>query len=241
MNKSIIESIINKIAVTELNIPQAYEFRTKGGILEIPVINEAESIKGYVKCDDFELEDSELCIYDAKFFKKTLGILEDNVNLSFDDYDLILSDKKTTIKLGLVVRSTLTGLNSLEHCFDFDNDTWDDMIVLDSEFIKYFLKVASNESYEEQDTFSIKYNSKKDTFTFKIGKVAKIKFDVDGTKGSDEVVDIEIPILDVVRILKANQSCIEGYFYLHEEACRLEFVHENLKSVYNISTQSYAH
>lgn len=246
MDKKLFDSIIDKIAVTEpVNDPQAYQFTCQAGELFVPFIDKSDSIKGYVKCDEFDMEESTFCIYDARFIKKTLGILEDNIRLSLvengDDTDLQLSDTKTSIKIGLTDSTIVTHVQSLDECYMFDDDSWENMIVIDNEFINRFLKVASNESYEEQDTFSIKWNSKKDMFTFNIGKKAKIKFDVDGTNSSSEDVNLLLSVLDIVRIFKANKNLTEGYFYLTNDICRLEFISENIKSVYNLVTQSYAH
>lgn len=243
MKNKLLQELVKKIGVIEpINEPLTYKLVVSSNEITIPFINSSESIKGYVKTNNFELEDCEVCVSDAKLFGKTLSKLNEDIRLSIDDDKLVIKDDKYTLQYYLMDEATILHLESLEQCFMFDEDEWDATIIFDKSFIDDFLSMASNEKYEFQDTFTLKYNSKKDNFIINLGKKVKVKFKIDGTKHNDNSVDSILRVQDFVNIFNANKDCQESYLYLSEDVIRLEFTNTNdVKSIYNICPEANEH
>jgi hypothetical protein len=243
MKKSLLQDLVKKIGVIEpANEPLTYKLVVESNEITIPFINSSESIKGYVKTNNFELEDCEVCVSDAKLFNKTLSKLNEDIKLSIDDDKLIVKDDKYTLEYYLMDEATILHVNSLEECFLFDDDQWDATIIFDKNFIDDFLSMASNEKYEFQDTFTLKYNPKKDNFIINLGKKVKVKFKVEGTKLNENNVDSILRVQDFVNIFSANKDCQESYLHLSHEVIRLEFTNSNdVKAIYNICPENDEH
>lgn len=243
MKKSILQELVKKIGVIEpINEPLTYKLVVESGDITIPFINNSSNIKGYVKSSNFELENCEVCICDAKLFGKTLSKLNEDIKLSIDDEMITIKDDKYTLKYYLMDEATILHRENLEECFMFDEDAWDATIIFDKTFIDDFLSMSSNEKYEFQDTFVLKYNAKKDNFVINLGKKVKVKFTIDGTKHNDNNVDSILRVQDFVNIFNANKDCQESYLYLSDGIIRLEFTNSNdIKSVYNICSEENEH
>ena len=91
INKSTVQSIINKYY---LGVNESVKWEIKDNSLNIDFMTPTKDIIGSVKCNDFQLEDSKLAIYDTKKLNSLINICNGDLLLELEKNNAIYTKLK---------------------------------------------------------------------------------------------------------------------------------------------------
>ena len=247
MRTDYLSSILKKIAVIDdKNYLATYKFTILNDECSIPFVASDDSMKSYVTAQNFDMDNTTFAVSNITLLNKTLSRFSNDVNITVDKDDLVVTDGKMSASLMLNDEKVVHQLEDLDMCYAMDDYEFSGEIIFDRDFIDNFLALAKNESYSPLDTFTIKWNNAKKKYNFKIGKNIKLKFDSNGTNTLDKLVVI-LRVGLVYDIFNANKDLVEGCMKLHSETrddtlVQFRFLSkDNITSVYNLIPEDYEH
>ncbi len=91
IQKTLLQSLINKY---HLGIVESVKWEIKDNILSIDFMTPTRDVIGNVTCNDFELEDSNLAIYDTKKLSSLVNICQGNLILELDKLNQLYTKLK---------------------------------------------------------------------------------------------------------------------------------------------------
>ena len=228
VNKLILQSVINKYYLGE---NESVKWKIKDKTLSIDFMSVNKEVIGKIVHQNFDVEDSELAIFDTKKFLNLLGITS--------------GDLMFTLEKG---KSVYTKLHFANNAFNLTyaladplligkvgsvtEPEWDAVLPLEKEYVDNLVKAKNALSGVGMMTVSVDVDLNGDTmciFTFgdEQGHNNKITYQMYGTIKNEK---IEIPFnSDMLRnILKENKDLEEGTIYLsYQGLMKLEFKSED--------------
>ena len=81
INKSIIQSVINKYY---LGLNESVKWNIQNNNLEIDFMTPTKDVIGSISCENFQLEDSKLAIYDTKKLQNLISICNGDLLLELE-------------------------------------------------------------------------------------------------------------------------------------------------------------
>lgn len=242
MKKIIFETIINKYLIND-DIDSVL-ITVQDSVIKIPFMMPSASVLGYVQYDDFQAPDFEFGLCNHSNFLKNVKIMSDNFEIIADDDKLYLKDAYISVEYFSQIKETISYLDKIDSIYELDEHSFDVSYIFDKEFVNKFIKIASVDKYEVQDTFTLKENKKDSSkFELKMGKLSKIKFEIDAHRLTQtNSKDIIIGTKDFESILSKNKDLVEGYLYFKEGMIKLAFINqEDIKSTYFMATHDREH
>jgi hypothetical protein len=237
MKKTIFESILNKYVIND-DIDSVL-ISVENSVIKIPFTTLSANVVGYVQYDKFDVSDFEFGLNNHQNFVKNVKIMSDEFDIVTEDNKLFMKDKQLCIEYFSQMKETISYIDKIDWIYDFENQDFDVSYIFDKEFVNKFVKIASVDKYEVQDTFTLKENKKDNSkFELKMGKASKIKFDIDAYRLTQMVLKpIIIGTKDFESILSKNKDLVEGYLYFKEGLIKLSFLNQDgVKSTYFIPT-----
>lgn len=241
MKKTIFENIISKYYISD-DIDSVL-ITVENNSIKIPFTGVSGTPVGYIEYNNFDTNEMEFGVYNHANLLKNVKILSDEIDIEQIDNKLFLKDSQLTIEYFSQMKETINYINRIPEIYEMENIIFDVAYIFDRDFITQFLKVASVDKYDIQDTFSIKENKKNNTkFEIKIGKLSKIKFNIEANRLTENVSNFILGVEDFVNIFSKNKDCVEGCMYLTDGCAKLTFTNsDNIHSTYFISTHNREH
>jgi hypothetical protein len=233
VNKLVLQSVINKYYLSE---NESVKWKIKDKTLTIDFMSISKEVIGKITHSGFDLEDSELAIFDTKKLLNLIGITSG---------DLLFNLEKT--------RSIYTKMHFADNSFNLTyaladplligkvasvtEPEWDACLTLEKEHVDNLVKAKNALTGIGSMTISVDLDLNGDNmclFTFgdEQGHNNKITYQLYGKIKQEKV---EIPFnSDMFRnILKENKDLEEGYIWLsYQGLMKLEFKSENTTSTY---------
>lgn len=234
ISKGKVQNIIDKYY---LDINEKVTWEVKDKVLSIDFMSPSKDLIGNITCDDFELENCSLPIFETKKLSSLVKICSGDLLLELDkEYEIIsklkISDKDFSLSYSLA-DSLLIGRTGRVEA----PEKWDITVSLTQDDIRNLVKAKS--ALLDVDNMLIKsYKTEDQTpvckfiFGDESGYSNKITYQIPGKMDN---FDIEIPFSSTIfrSILKSNKEADEGYILIYEEGLmKLEFVEEGIKSNY---------
>lgn len=91
INKSVIQSVINKYY---LGLNESVKWNIQNNLLEIDFMTPTKDVIGSVSCDNFQLEDSKLAIYDTKKLQNLISICNGDLLLELEKTNKVFTKLK---------------------------------------------------------------------------------------------------------------------------------------------------
>lgn len=91
INKSVIQSVINKYY---LGLNESVKWNIQNNLLEIDFMTPTKDVIGSVSCDNFQLEDSKLAIYDTKKLQNLISICNGDLILELEKTNKVFTKLK---------------------------------------------------------------------------------------------------------------------------------------------------
>ena len=242
MKKTIFETIINKYLIND-DIDSVL-ISVENSVIKIPFMMPSASVLGYVQYDNFNVMDFEFGLCNHSNFLKNVKIMSDEFDIITYDDKLYLKDKFLTIEYFSQIKETISYLDKIDSIYELDEHDFDVSYIFDKDFVNKFIKIASVDKYEVQDTFILKENKKDSSkFELKLGKLSKIKFEIDAHRLTQtNSKDVIIGTKDFESILSKNKDLVEGYLYFKEGLVKLSFLNQDgIKSTYFMATHDREH
>jgi hypothetical protein len=237
MRKTIFESILNKYVVNE-DIDSVV-ISVSNNIIKIPFTTLSANIVGYVQFDKFDVLDLEFGLNNHSNFIKNVKIMSDDFDIIYENDKLFFKDSQLIIEYFSQMKETISYIDKIDEIYELDNQDFDVSYIFDKEFVNKFLKIASVDKYDVQDTFTLTENKKDNSkFELKIGKASKIKFNLDAYRLNQTVLKpVIIGTKDFESILSKNRDLVEGYLYFKAGLIKLSFINQDgVKSTYFMPT-----
>jgi hypothetical protein len=237
MRKTIFESILNKYIIND-DIDSVV-ISVSNNIIKIPFTTLSANIVGYVQFDKFDVLDLEFGLNNHSNFIKNVKIMSDDFDIIYENDKLFFKDSQLIIEYFSQMKETISYIDKIDEIYELDNQDFDVSYIFDKEFVNKFLKIASVDKYEVQDTFTLTENKKDNSkFELKIGKASKIKFNLDAYRLNQTVLKpVIIGTKDFESILSKNKDLVEGYLYFKAGLIKLSFINQDgVKSTYFMPT-----
>lgn len=235
INKSTIQSIINKYY---LGVNESVKWEIKDNSLNIDFMTPTKDIIGNVKCNDFQLEDSKLAIYDTKKLNSLISICNGDLLLELEKNNAIYTKLKIS-DLNFNLNYALSDPLLIGKVGEVTIPEWVVELDLTQEDIDNLIKAKSALSGIDNMLVTTTTNlDNEDVVEFVFGDESghnnKITYQV---KGKITEQDIKLPFnSDIFKtILHANKDMGGGKLYLSSMGLiQLEFELENIFSRYFI-------
>lgn len=234
ISKSKVQNIINKYYL-DLNEQVTWEIKDRE--LSIDFMSPSKDLIGNITCEDFDLENCSLPIFETKKLASLINICSGDLVLELDkEYEIIsklkISDKDFSLSYSLADSLLIGRTGRVE-----SPDEWDITISLTKEDIRNLVKAKG--ALLDVDNMLIKSFKTEDQtpvckfiFGDESGYSNKITYQIPGVMTD---FDIEIPFSSTIfrSILKSNKEADEGHILIFAEGLmKLEFVEEGIKSNY---------
>ena len=228
VNKLILQSVINKYYLGE---NESVKWKIKDKTLSIDFMSVNKEVIGKIVHQNFDVEDSELAIFDTKKFLNLLGITSGDLMFTLEKgksvyTKLHFADNAFNLTYALADPLLIGKVGSVTE------PEWDAVLPLEKEYVDNLVKAKNALSGVGMMTVSVDVDLNGDTmciFTFgdEQGHNNKITYQMYGTIKNEK---IEIPFnSDMLRnILKENKDLEEGTIYLsYQGLMKLEFKSED--------------
>ena len=233
IQKTLLQSLINKY---HLGIVESVKWEIKDNILSIDFMTPTRDVIGNVTCNDFELEDSNLAIYDTKKLSSLVNICQGNLILELDKLNqlytkLKISDINFNLNYALsdpLLIGKVGTVNVPEFVVELD---------LELEHVENLIRAKSALSQVDNMLITVGQNpdgEKMCEFIFgdESGHKNKITYQIPGKINIDEM---KLPFnSDVFKtLLYANKDMEEGKLRISQEGLmKIDFKTENVYSNY---------
>ena len=236
MNKQTLTSTVDKYYLN--GTVEAVKWVVKDKAVTIDFITPMKNLVGKVISPNFDLEDSEVGIYNTSQFYKLVKIMDNTVVLSLNK-----SDKGTPLELTLAdnqydLNYYLSDLNLIETIPTINKpDSYDAEAKIDDDFISKFINAKKALGDVKQFTVKDELNSEgiKDLIIVigdGNGYANKIKFKTtcESMFGLNE---LPFPADVMMELLKANEEADSGVIQISQEGLmKISFKEENTESTY---------
>ena len=236
MQKQVITSVIDKYYLN--GIVESVKWDIKDKNITINFITPMKNLVGKVTSPNFDLEDSEVGIYNTSQFYKLVKIMDNTVVLSLNK-----SDKGTPLELTLAdnqydLNYYLSDLNLIETIPTINEpDSYDAEAKIDADFISKFINAKKALGDVKQFTIKDELNSEgiKDLIIVigdGNGYANKIKFKTtcESMFGLNE---LPFPADVMMELLKANEEADSGVIQISQEGLmKISFKEGNTESTY---------
>jgi hypothetical protein len=233
IQKTLLQSLINKY---HLGIVESVKWEIKDNILSIDFMTPTRDVIGNVTCNNFELEDSNLAIYDTKKLSSLVNICQGNLILELDKLNqlytkLKISDINFNLNYALsdpLLIGKVGTVNIPEFVVELD---------LELEHVENLIRAKSALSQVDNMLITVGQNpdgEKMCEFIFgdESGHNNKITYQIPGKINIDEM---KLPFnSDVFKtLLYANKDMEEGKLRISQEGLmKIDFKTENVYSNY---------
>jgi hypothetical protein len=228
VNKLVLQSVINKYYLGE---NESVKWKIKDKTLTIDFMSVNKEVIGKIVHKNFDVEDSELAIFDTKKFLNLLSITQGDLMFNLEKgknvyTKLHFADSAFNLTYALADPLLIGKVGSVAE------PEWDAVLPLEKEFVDNLVKAKNALSGVDSMTVSIDVDMQGDNmcvFTFgdEKGHNNKITYQMYGKIKNEKV---EIPFnSDMLRnILKENKDLEEGFIYLsYQGLMKLEFKSED--------------
>ena len=235
IQKTLLQSFINKY---HLGIVESVKWEVKDNTLNVDFMTPTRDVIGNVTCNDFELEDSTLAIYDTKKLSSLVNICQGNLILELEKLNqlytkLKISDINYNLNYALsdpLLIGKVGTVNIPEFVIEID---------LELEHVENLIRVKSALSQVDNMLVTVGENpdgEKMCEFIFgdESGHNNKITYQIPGKINIDE---IKLPFnSDVFKtLLYANKDMEEGKLSISEMGLmKIEFKTDNVSSTYHM-------
>jgi hypothetical protein len=235
MNKQTLTSAVDKYYLN--GTVEAVKWVVKDKVATIDFITPMKNLVGKVISPNFDLEDSEVGIYNTSQFYKLVKIMNDTVVLK-----LLKSERGTPLELTLAdnqfdLNYYLSDLNLIETVPAINEPAdYDAELDIDSDFINKF--TSAKKALGDVKQFTVKCEVNDGTMDLLItigegnGYANKIKFKTkcEALFGLDE---IPFPADVMMEVLKANEDATEGKLRISQEGLmKISFKEDGIESTY---------
>jgi len=235
MNKNILTSVIDKYYLN--GIVESVKWNIKDKVITVDFITPFKNLVGKVTSPNFDLEDSEIGIYNTSQFYKLIKIMNDTIILNLNK-----SDRGTPLELTLAdnqydLNYYLSDLNLIETVPTINEPiNYDVTLTVSNEFISKFIN--AKKALGDIKQFIIEAKKVDDEMSLLItigdgnGYANKIKF-----KNPCEAIlglgEIPFPVDVMTEVLKANEDATSGIIEISNEGLmKLTFKEDSIESVY---------
>ena len=235
MNKQTLTSAVDKYYLN--GTVEAVKWVVKDKVATIDFITPMKNLVGKVISPNFDLEDSEVGIYNTSQFYKLVKIMNDTVVLK-----LLKSERGTPLELTLAdnqfdLNYYLSDLNLIETVPAINEPAdYDAELDIDNDFINKF--TSAKKALGDVKQFTVKCEVNDGTMDLLItigegnGYANKIKFKTkcEALFGLDE---IPFPADVMMEVLKANEDATEGKLQISQEGLmKISFKEDGIESTY---------
>jgi hypothetical protein len=235
MNKQTLTSTIDKYYLN--GTVEAVKWVVKDKVATIDFITPMKNLVGKVISPNFDLEDSEVGIYNTSQFYKLVKIMNDTVVLKLNKsergtpLELTLADNQYDLNYYLSDLNLIETVPAINEPADYDAD-----LDIDSDFINKFTSAKKALGDVKQFTTKCEVNDGTMDLLITIGEgngyANKIKFKTkcEALFGLDE---IPFPADVMMEVLKANEDATEGKLRISQEGLmKISFKEDGIESTY---------
>lgn len=233
INKAVIQSVINKYY---LGLNESVKWVVNDNMLNIDFMTPTKDVIGSVTCNDFELENSQLAIYDTKKLSNLISICNGDLLLELEKTNKVftklkISDMNFNLTYALsdpLLISKVGTVNTPEWVVELDltSEDIDNLIRAKSALAQIDnMLVTTTQDLDGEDVCEFVFGDES-------GHNNKITYQI---QGDIKQSDLKIPFnSDMFKtILQANKDMDGGTLYLSSMGLmRLEFQSENTTSEY---------
>ena len=235
MNKQTLTSAVDKYYLN--GTVEAVKWVVKDKVATIDFITPMKNLVGKVISPNFDLEDSEVGIYNTSQFYKLVKIMNDTVVLKLNKsergtpLELTLADNQYDLNYYLSDLNLIETVPSINEPADYDAE-----LDIDSDFINKFTSAKKALGDVKQFTAKCEVNDGTMDLLITIGEgngyANKIKFKTkcEALFGLDE---IPFPADVMMEVLKANEDTTEGKLQISQEGLmKISFKEDGIESTY---------
>ena len=235
MNKQTLTSAVDKYYLN--GTVEAVKWVVKDKVATIDFITPMKNLVGKVISPNFDLEDSEVGIYNTSQFYKLVKIMNDTVVLKLNKsergtpLELTLADNQYDLNYYLSDLNLIETVPTINEPADYDAE-----LDIDSDFISKFTNAKKALGDVKQFTAKCEVSDGTMELLITIGEgngyANKIKFKTkcEALFGLDE---IPFPADVMMEVLKANEEADSGKIQISQEGLmKLSFKEEDVESVY---------
>jgi hypothetical protein len=235
MNKQTLTSAVDKYYLN--GTVEAVKWVVKDKVATIDFITPMKNLVGKVISPNFDLEDSEVGIYNTSQFYKLVKIMNDTVVLK-----LLKSERGTPLELTLAdnqfdLNYYLSDLNLIETVPAINEPAdYDAELDIDSDFINKF--TSAKKALGDVKQFTVKCEVNDGTMDLLItigegnGYANKIKFKTK-CEALFGLSEIPFPADVMMEVLKANEDATEGKLRISQEGLmKISFKEDGIESTY---------
>jgi hypothetical protein len=235
MNKQTLTSAVDKYYLN--GTVEAVKWVVKDKVATIDFITPMKNLVGKVISPNFDLEDSEVGIYNTSQFYKLVKIMNDTVVLKLNKsergtpLELTLADNQYDLNYYLSDLNLIETVPAINEPADYDAD-----LDIDSDFINKFTSAKKALGDVKQFTAKSEVNDGIMELLITIGEgngyANKIKFKTkcEALFGLDE---IPFPADVMMEVLKANEDATEGKLRISQEGLmKISFKEDGIESTY---------
>jgi hypothetical protein len=233
VNKLVLQSVINKYYLGE---NESVKWKIKDKTLTIDFMSVSKEVIGNITHTNFDVEDSELAIFDTKKFLNLLGITQGDLIFTLEKgksvyTKLHFADSAFNLTYALADPLLISKVATVTE------PQWDAVLPLEKEYVDNLVKAKSALAGVGLLTISVDKDLNGDdmcifTFGDEQGHNNKITYQMYG-KIKQQPVNIPFNSDMFKNILQANKDLEEGFIYLNYDGLmKIEFKSENTTSTY---------
>jgi hypothetical protein len=233
VNKLVLQSVINKYYLGE---NESVKWKIKDKTLTIDFMSVSKEVIGNITHTNFDVEDSELAIFDTKKFLNLLGITQGDLIFTLEKgksvyTKLHFADSAFNLTYALADPLLISKVATVTE------PQWDAVLPLEKEYVDNLVKAKSALAGVGLLTISVDKDLNGDdmcifTFGDEQGHNNKITYQMYG-KIKQQPVNIPFNSDMFKNILQANKDLEEGSIYLNYEGLmKIKFKSENTTSTY---------
>lgn len=235
MNKQTLISIVDKYHLN--GVVESVKWSIKDKVITIDFITPMKNLVGKVTSPNFDLEDSDVGIYNTSQFYKLVKIMNDTIILKLNK-----SERGTPLELTLAdnqydLNYYLSDLNLIEASPTINEPaSYDADVHIDSEFINKFTSAKKALGDVKQFTVKSELNDGVTELVITIGEgngyANKIKFKTpcEALFGLNE---LPFPADVMMEVLKANEEAVYGTINISQEGLmKISFKEDYIESTY---------
>jgi len=233
VNKLVLQSVINKYYLGE---NESVKWKIKDKTLTIDFMSVSKEVIGNITHTNFDVEDSELAIFDTKKFLNLLGITQGDLIFTLEKgksvyTKLHFADSAFNLTYALADPLLISKVATVTE------PQWDAVLPLEKEYVDNLVKAKSALAGVGLLTISVDKDLNGDdmcifTFGDEQGHNNKITYQMYG-KIKPQPINIPFNSDMFKNILQANKDLEEGSIYLNYEGLmKIEFKSENTTSTY---------
>jgi hypothetical protein len=235
MNKQTLTSVLDKYYLN--STVESVKWVIKDKTITVDFITPMKNLVGKVVSPNFDLEDSEVGIYNTSQFYKLVKIMNDTVVLKLNKsergtpLELTLADNQYDLNYYLSDLNLIETVPSINEPADYDAE-----LDIDSDFINKFTSAKKALGDVKQFTAKCEVNDGTMDLLIIIGEgngyANKIKFKTkcEALFGLDE---IPFPADVMMEVLKANEDATEGKLQISQEGLmKISFKEDGIESTY---------